>query len=78
VFARVWFKTQDAQITLQFAEAVGRFSEAMECYLTTREHDAVARIVTADHFTHIPSALNMKTDVPMGTLKRIYELPLTT
>lgn len=85
-FARVWFKTQDAEVTLQFAEAVRRFPEVMECYLTTGECDAVLRIVTADlhsywrfqadHLTRIPSVLSVKTDVPMETLKRSYELPL--
>ncbi|MBY5647609.1 Lrp/AsnC family transcriptional regulator [Rhizobium leguminosarum] len=84
VFARVWFKTQDAEVTL--AEAVRRFPEVMECYLTTGECDAVLRIVTADlhsywrfqadHLTRIPSVLSVKTDVPMETLKRSFELPL--
>ncbi|MBB3137786.1 DNA-binding Lrp family transcriptional regulator [Rhizobium pisi] len=86
VFARVWFKTQDAEVTLRFGEAVRRFPEVMECYLTTGECDAVLRIVTADlhsywrfqadHLTRIPSVLSVKTDVPMETLKRSYELPL--
>jgi Lrp/AsnC family transcriptional regulator, leucine-responsive regulatory protein len=86
VFVRVWFKTQDAQVTLQFAEAMDRLPEVMECYLTTGECDAVLRVVTADlhsywrfqadHLTRIPSVLNVKTDVPMETLKRSFELPL--
>lgn len=86
VFVRVWFKTQDAQVTLQFAEAMERLPEVMECYLTTGECDAVLRVVTADlhsywrfqadHLTRIPSVLNVKTDVPMETLKRSFELPL--
>src|SRR5690349_14173455 len=33
VFARVWFKTQDAEVTEQFATAVRRFPEVVECYL---------------------------------------------
>ncbi|MUZ74666.1 winged helix-turn-helix transcriptional regulator [Agrobacterium vitis] len=86
VFARVWFKTQDAQLTLQFAEAIRKFPEVIECYLTTGECDAILRIVTADlhsywrfqadHLTRIPSVLSVKTDVPMETLKQSYELPL--
>jgi hypothetical protein len=46
----------------------------------------VLRIVTADlhsywrfqadHLTRIPSVLSVKTDVPMETLKRSFELPL--
>ncbi|MCF1470814.1 Lrp/AsnC family transcriptional regulator [Agrobacterium vitis] len=86
VFARVWFKTQDAQLTLQFAEAIRKFPEVIECYLTTGECDAILRIATADlhsywrfqadHLTRIPSVLSVKTDVPMETLKQSFELPL--
>jgi Lrp/AsnC family transcriptional regulator, leucine-responsive regulatory protein len=87
VFARVWFKTQDAEITRQFAEAVRKLPEVIECYLTTGECDAILRIVTADlnsywrfqadHLTRIPSVLNVKTDVPMETIKRSFELPVS-
>ena len=86
VFARVWFKTQDAAMTHQFAEAVRRFPEVVECYLTTGECDALLRIVTADlnsywrfqadHLTRIPSVQSVKTDVPMETIKRSFEIPL--
>lgn len=86
VFARVWFKTQDAEITHQFAETVRKFPEVVECYLTTGECDAIMRIVTADlhsywrfqadHLTRIPSVQSVKTDVPMETIKQVHELPL--
>lgn len=86
VFARVWFKTQDAEVTHQFAEAIRRFPEVVECYLTTGECDALLRIVTADlnsywrfqsdHLARIPSVQSVKTDVPMETVKRSFEIPL--
>jgi Lrp/AsnC family leucine-responsive transcriptional regulator len=86
VFARVWFKTQDAEITHQFAETVRKFPEVVECYLTTGECDAIMRIVTADlhaywrfqsdYLMRIPSVQSVKTDVPMETIKRSFELPL--
>lgn len=86
VFARVWFKTQDAEVTHQFAEIVRKFPEVVECYLTTGECDAIMRIVTADlhaywrfqsdYLMRIPSVQSVKTDVPMETIKRTYELPL--
>ncbi|KKB85316.1 AsnC family transcriptional regulator [Devosia limi DSM 17137] len=86
VFARVWFKTQDAEITNQFAETVRKFPEVLECYLTTGECDAIMRIVTADlhaywrfqsdYLMRIPSVQSVKTDVPMETIKRSHELPL--
>ena len=86
VFARVWFKTQDAEQTQKFAEIVRQFPEVVECYLTTGDCDALLRIVTADlnaywrfqadHLTRIPSVQSVKTDVPMETLKRSFELPI--
>ena len=86
VFVRVWFKTQDATVTHQFAETVRGFPEVVECYLTTGECDAIMRVVTADlhsywrfqadHLTRIPSVQSVKTDVPMETIKRTLELPL--
>jgi DNA-binding Lrp family transcriptional regulator len=78
--------TQDAEITHQFAEAVRKFPEVVECYLTTGECDAIMRIVTADlhsywrfqadHLTRIPSVQSVKTDVPMETIKQGHELPI--
>jgi Lrp/AsnC family leucine-responsive transcriptional regulator len=86
VFVRVWFKTQDAAITHQFAETVKSFPEVVECYLTTGECDAIMRVVTADlhaywrfqsdYLTRIPSVQSVKTDVPMETIKSSHELPL--
>lgn len=86
VFVRVWFKTQDAAVTSQFAEAVRRLPEVMECYLTTGDCDAILRVATtdlnsywrfqADHLTRIESVQSVKTDVPMETVKRSYDLPV--
>ncbi|GHA23949.1 AsnC family transcriptional regulator [Devosia pacifica] len=86
VFVRVWFKTQDADVTRRFAETVARFPEVVECYLTTGECDAIMRVVTSDlhaywrfqaeHLTRIPSVQSVKTDVPMETVKRSHALPL--
>ena len=86
VFVRVWFKTQDAEMTNRFADTVRGFPEVTECYLTTGECDAILRVVTedlhaywrfqADYLTRIPSVQSVKTDVPMETIKRSYELPL--
>ena len=86
VFARIWFKTQHAETTNLFAETVRKFPEVVECYLTTGECDALLRIVTtdlhaywrfqSDYLMRIPSVQSVKTDVPMETIKRSYELPL--
>ncbi len=86
VFARIWFKTQDAETTNLFAETVRKFPEVMECYLTTGECDALLRIVTtdlhaywrfqSDYLMRIPSVQSVKTDVPMETIKAGRELPV--
>ena len=86
VFVRVWFKTQDAAVTQQFADTVRKFPEVVECYLTTGECDAIMRVVTADlhaywrfqsdHLTRISSVQSVKTDVPMETIKASTGLPL--
>lgn len=86
VFVRVWFKTQDAAVTQQFAETVRKFPEVVECYLTTGECDAIMRVMTtdlhaywrfqSDYLTRIPSVQSVKTDVPMETIKASTELPL--
>ena len=86
VFARIWFKTQHAETTNQFAETVRNFPEVAECYLTTGECDALLRIVTtdlhaywrfqSDYLMRIPSVQSVKTDVPMETIKASLELPV--
>lgn len=86
VFARVWFKTQGRGGHATVRAGRQAVSEVMECYLTTGECDALLRIVTADlnsywrfqadHLTRIPSVQSVKTDVPMETVKRSYEIPL--
>ncbi len=86
VFARIWFKTQDAETTNQFAETVRNYPEVAECYLTTGECDAIMRVVTtdlhaywrfqSDHLMRIPSVQSVKTDVPMETIKAGQQLPL--
>lgn len=86
VFSRIWFKTQDAETTNQFAETIRKFPEVMECYLTTGECDAILRIVTtdlhaywrfqSDYLMRIPSVQSVKTDVPMETIKAGRELPV--
>lgn len=86
VFARIWFKTQDAETTNLFAETVRKFPEVAECYLTTGECDAIMRIVTtdlhaywrfqSDYLMRIPSVQSVKTDVPMETIKAGREVPV--
>ncbi|WP_433587692.1 Lrp/AsnC family transcriptional regulator [Providencia alcalifaciens] len=86
LFARIWFKTQDAQTINQFVEDIQGMPEVVECHLMAGECDALIRIVTedmvsyrrfhADYLTQIRSVQSIKTEVPMETVKVTYALPL--
>lgn len=86
LYARVWFKGQDAKTIDDFVAAINEMPEIVECHLMAGECDAMVRIVTkdltsyrrfhADHLTQIPSIQSVKTEVPMETLKETYALPL--
>lgn len=86
LFARIWFKSQDAKTINQFVEDIKLMAEVVECHLMAGECDALIRIVTKDlasyrrfhanHLTQISSIQSIKTEVPMETVKVTYELPL--
>jgi len=86
LFARVWFKAQDAETTNGFIEAIKAMPEVVECHVMAGECDALLRIVTqdlasyrrfhADHLTRIPGVQSVKTEVPMETVKLTHALPL--
>ncbi|HGN1704929.1 TPA: Lrp/AsnC family transcriptional regulator [Providencia rettgeri] len=86
LFARIWFKAQDAQTINRFVEEIKQMPEVVECHLMAGECDALIRIVThdlasyrrfhADHLTQIDSIQSIKTEVPMETVKVTYALPL--
>ncbi|EKT57458.1 Lrp/AsnC family transcriptional regulator [Providencia sneebia] len=86
LFARIWFKAQDAQTVNSFVREIKEMPEVVECYLMAGECDALIRIVTEDlasyrkfhanYLTQISSVQSIKTDVPMETVKMTYALPL--
>ena len=86
LFARVWFKAQDAETTNGFIEAIKAMPQVVECHVMAGECDALLRIVTedlasyrrfhADHLTRIPGVQSVKTEVPMETVQLTHALPL--
>lgn len=86
LFARIWFKAQDAETIEEFVKAIKVLPEVVECHLMAGECDALIRIVTkdlatyrrfhADYLTQIPSIQSIKTEVPMETVKVSFALPL--
>ena len=86
LFARIWFRAQDAETIEEFVKAIKVLPEVVECHLMAGECDALIRIVTkdlatyrrfhADYLTQIPSIQSIKTEVPMETVKVSFALPL--
>lgn len=86
LFARIWFKAQDAQTIEDFVKEIKVLPEVVECHLMAGECDALIRIVTkdlatyrrfhADYLTQISSIQSIKTEVPMETVKVSFALPL--
>lgn len=86
VFARVWFRGQDAESTASFIAAIQPLPEIVECHLMVGDCDALLRIVVADldaywrfqadRLTRIANVRNVKTDVPMAAVKRGGALPI--
>ena len=80
VFARVWFRGQDADSTAGFIAAIQTLPEIVECHLMVGDCDALLRIVVADldaywrfqadRLTRIDNERNVKTDVPLAVVKR--------
>lgn len=86
LFARIWFKAQNADTIEEFVQAIKVLPEVVECHLMAGECDALIRVVTkdlatyrrfhADYLTQIPSIQSIKTEVPMETVKVSFALPL--
>lgn len=86
VFARIWLKGQDAQTVNAFVDAIQNMPEVVECQLMAGDCDFFLRIVVKDledyrrfqiyHLTQIVSVQNVKTEIPLQTVKKTTELPL--
>lgn len=87
VFARIWLKEQDGQTVDQFVEAIQHLPEVVECQLMAGDCDFFLRIVVADldayrkfqisHLSKISSIQNVKTEIPLQSIKKTTELPLS-
>lgn len=86
VFARIWLKKQDAITVNSFVDAIQLMPEVVECQLMAGDCDFFLRIVVADleayrsfqihHLTQIPEVQNVKTEIPLQTVKTTTELPI--
>lgn len=86
VFARIWLKEQDAKTVNQFVEAIQEMPEVVECQLMAGDCDFFLRIVVADldayrtfqinNLNKITSIQNVKTEIPLQSIKKTTELPV--
>lgn len=86
VFARIWLKGQDAHTVNNFVDAIHNMPEVVECQLMAGDCDFFLRIVVSDldayrkfqihHLTQISSVQNVKTEIPLQTVKKTTALPL--
>lgn len=86
LFSRVSLVTQDAETVENFAEAMRRLPQVVECYIMAGECDALLRVVVADiddyrrfqstHLTRANGVQTLKTDFPLQKVKQSTELPV--
>ena len=86
VFARIWLKGQDEKTVNAFVEAIQSMDEVVECQLMAGDCDFFLRIMVADldayrqfqiqRLNKISSIQNVKTEIPLQTIKQTTALPL--
>ncbi|MDN5512214.1 Lrp/AsnC family transcriptional regulator [Acinetobacter sp.] len=86
VFARIWLKGQDEATVNQFIDAIMDIPEIVECQLMAGDCDFFLRIVVSDleayrkfqinHLNKISGIQNVKTEIPLQSVKKTTELPL--
>lgn len=86
VFARIWLKEQDEKTVNAFVDAIQEMDEVVECQLMAGDCDFFLRIVVADldayrkfqikRLNRISSIQNVKTEIPLQTIKRTTVLPI--
>jgi Lrp/AsnC family transcriptional regulator, leucine-responsive regulatory protein len=87
VFARIWLKGQDERNVNQFIDAIMHMPEIVECQLMAGDCDFFLRIVVSDleayrkfqinHLNKISGIQNVKTEIPLQSVKQTTELPLS-
>lgn len=86
IFARVWLTQQDIETVERVTAELLRLPNIMEAYVMAGDCDLILRVVArdlvdyrrfqAEGLTRIAGISNVKSDIPMETLKQTYELPL--
>lgn len=86
LFVRVWLKSQTEDVVNHFANTIKDLDEVQECYLMVGDCDFVLKVVVKDladyrrfqiqHLTNIEGIHNIKTEVPVQTIKVTGKFPI--
>lgn len=86
IFARVWLSAQDEETTSAFVAAVRELPQVAECHLMAGDCDFILRVLVkdldayrrfqAEHLGRIKGVRNIKTEIPMQTVKQTTEVPV--
>ncbi|WP_245640000.1 Lrp/AsnC family transcriptional regulator [Moraxella oblonga] len=86
LFVRVWLKSQTEDVVNHFARSIKDLDEVQECYLMVGDCDFVLKVVVKDladyrrfqvqYLTNIEGVSNIKTEVPVQTIKVTGKFPI--
>ncbi len=86
VFVRVWLDGQGADTVNGFLEAVQELEEVVECHLIAGDCDFLLRVIAHDldgyrrfqseYLGRISGVRSVKTEIPLQTYNRSWEIPL--
>lgn len=86
VFVRIWLDSQGEETVEHFCREIAMLPDVVECHLMVGDCDFILRVVAADldayrqfqikHLARIKGVKNIKTELPMQTIKQTTELPI--
>ncbi|MBP2445305.1 Lrp/AsnC family transcriptional regulator [Rhizobium leguminosarum] len=86
VFVRIWLSAQDEETTTTFCRAAEKLPQIVECHLMAGDCDFILRVVAPDldgyrrfqmeHLGRIEGVRNIKTEIPMQTIKQSWQVPV--
>lgn len=86
VYAQVWLSNQTSEVIEHFIHEIKLLPQITECHLMAGNSDFLLKIVAADlddyrrfqmgYLSRIRGVQNIKTEIPLQTIKSTTELPL--
>ena len=86
IYAKVWLSNQTSEIIERFIYEIKLLPQILECHLMAGDSDFLLKIVAANlddyrrfqmgYLAQIEGVYNIKTEIPLQTIKSTTELPL--